>query len=140
MTESTSKDLALSFLQSFWDGDTERGLALCAPDAQWTFQKSLRAPRHASIREAVDWLNETLITGFDPDSGYGVDVRNAIAEGDEVAIEYSARGTTTNGAVYANDYLVRFTVEDGLIRSVRPYFDTHYVHRRLVRLADNDNE
>ena len=140
MTQSSSKDLALRFLQSFWDGDTEGGLALCAADAQWTFQKSLRAPRHAGIREAVGWLNENLITGFDPDSGYSVEVKNAIAEEGEVAIEYSARGRTNAGAVYANDYLVRFTVEDGLIRSVRPYFDTHYVHRRLVRLADNDNE
>lgn len=140
MSQEKSKDIGLRFLQAFWDGDVEAGLALCADDAQWTFQKSLRSPRYAGIREAVDWLNETLVSGFDPDSGYEVDVKNAIGEGDEAAIEYTARGATRSGEVYENNYLVRFTVKNGLIRSVRPYFDTHYVHKRLVPLADNDNE
>lgn len=140
MKAEENREIARRFLQSFWDGNVEASLALCADDASWTFQKSLRAPRYASIREAVDWLNETLVSGFDPDSGYEVEVHNIIAEGDEVAMEYSARGRTHAGGVYENNYLVRFTIEDGLIRGVRPYFDTLYVHRRLAALPDNDNE
>lgn len=136
----SNKKVALDFLQSFWDGEPERGYALCADDARWTFQKSLRAPRYDTVPAAVSWLNEVLVTGFDPESGYTVEVHNAIAEGDEVAVEYSARGQTSGGEVYHNDYLVRFTLRDGQIASIRPYFDTHYVHRRLVALADNDNE
>jgi ketosteroid isomerase-like protein len=128
------RQIALAFLQSFWDGAPERGQALCAPDARWTFQKSLREPRLAAIGDAVEWLNARLVREFHPDSGYTVDVRNVIAEGEEVAIEYGARGKTCRGDWYENDYLVRFTVRDGLIRSVRPYFDTHYVHRVLARL------
>lgn len=136
---SEARDIGLEFLQAFWDGDVDRGLALCAPDARWQFQKSLRTPRHASIAEAVAWLNETLIVAFDPDSGYEVEVHNSIGQGDEAAIEYTARGKNQHGQVYENNYLVRFTVNGGKIVSVRPYFDTLYVHRRLAPLPENDN-
>ncbi len=130
------KSIAHEFLRAFWDGEPERGFALCADDARWTFQKSLRSPRHEAVPAAVRWLNDKLVAGFDPDSGYTVSVDNLIAEGEEVAIEYSARGRTRSGKTYENNYLVRFTVRDGRIASIRPYFDTHYVHRTLVPLDD----
>jgi ketosteroid isomerase-like protein len=131
---SDNAQVARAFLEAFWRGAPQEGLALCAPDAVWTFQKSLRTPRHASIAEAVDWLMTTLVGGFDPDSGYTVEVHNTIAEGDEVAMEYTARGRTRRGEIYENNYLVRFTLKDGVIVSIRPYFDTHYVHCTLVPL------
>lgn len=129
-----SKDIARQFLEAFWAGEPERGYALCSSDALWTFQKSLREPRTASIQEAVEWLNTKLVAEFDPESGYTVDVHNSIAEGEEAAIEYTARGKTRSGEIYENNYLVRFTIRDGLIISVRPYFDTHYVHNVLAKL------
>jgi ketosteroid isomerase-like protein len=129
-----AKSLGLAFLQSFWDGDPERGYRLCAPDAKWRFQKSLHTTQEVPVRVAVEHLNNTLIQGFDPNLGYTVDVHNSIGEGDEAAIEYSAKGTTKRGAVYHNNYLVRFTTRNGQIVSIRPYFDTHYVHRQLFAL------
>jgi ketosteroid isomerase-like protein len=128
------KQIALSFLQAFWDGRPADSVALCAPDAVWTFQKSLRERRLAEIPEAIDFLMDKLVGEFDPDSGYEVIVHSVVGDGDEIAIEYSACGRTRRGDVYDNDYLVRFTLCDGLITSVRPYFDTHYVHRVLARL------
>jgi len=133
-----SKKIATRFLKGFWDGKPEQALALCTEDAVWTFQKSLRSPRYASVLDAVDWLNETLISEFDPDSGYTIEVHNAISDGEEAAIEYTAKGTTRRGDVYENNYLVRFTVKKGKIVSVRPYFDTHYVNERLVKLPSLD--
>jgi ketosteroid isomerase-like protein len=126
-------------LQAFWDGDPERGYAMCAEGALWTFQRSLPYPRTAPIPEALEHLNSTLITGFDDDSGYSIEVHNAIDDGgEEAAIEYSARGKTKAGPMYENDYLVRMTVRDGKVHSVRPYFDTHRVHRVLYDLDQND--
>ena len=133
-----SKKIAISFLEGFWSGEPEKALALCSDNAVWTFQKSLRSPRYASVPDAVDWLNETLISEFDPDSGYTVEVHSAISDGEEAAIEYTAKGTTRRGDVYENNYLVRFTVNKGKIVSVRPYFDTHYVNERLVKLPSLD--
>ena len=131
-----SKDIALAFLQAFWDGEPARGIALCAPDAKWTFQTSLRKRRHATIAEAIDFLMDRLVSQFDPDSGYEVVIHNVVGDGDEVAVEYSAHGRTRRGDLYHNDYVVRFTLRDGKIVSVRPYFDTHYVHQVLAQLDD----
>jgi ketosteroid isomerase-like protein len=129
-----NKAIAVHFLEAFWRGAPQDGLALCAPDAVWRFQKSLRQPRESSVAEAVEWLMTRLVAGFDPESGYSVEVHNAIAEGEEAAVEYTARGRTRAGEIYANDYLVRFTMRGARIVSIRPYFDTHYVHRVLAPL------
>ncbi len=129
-----NKEIAEAFLQAFWTGAPQEGLKLCAPDAVWTFQKSLRSPRYAPVSEAIDWLMAKLVGEFDPDSGYDVELHNVIADGDEVAMEYTARGRTRRGEIYENNYLVRFTITNGRIVSVRPYFDTHYVHRTLTTL------
>lgn len=135
MPANDAKRLALEFLQAFWDGEPERGYALCAPHARWQFQRSLHEPREVPVREAVEWLNAKLVAGFDPESGYRVELRDAIAEGDEAAVEYAAIGRTRRGEVYHNHYVVRFTVEHGRIVSIRPYFDTHYVSRTLHDLG-----
>lgn len=129
-----AKTLGLAFLQSFWDGAPERGLALCEPGATWQFQRSLHDPRIVPVPQAVQWLTDKLIAGFDPDSGYTVDVTSVIGSGDEAAIEYSATGRTRSGEVYLNHYVVRFSTSGGRIRSIRPYFDTHYVSRVLYPL------
>jgi ketosteroid isomerase-like protein len=125
-----AKTLGLAFLQSFWDGDPERGYKLCAPNALWRFQNSLHKPQECPVQ----WLNEALVSGFDPNKGYSVAMRNAIGEGDEAALEYTATGTTRDGSTYHNHYCVKFTARNGQIVSIRPYFDTHYVHRMLHAL------
>jgi ketosteroid isomerase-like protein len=130
-----AKSLGLAFLQAFWDGELERGYALCAPDAVWRFQRSLHEPQEVPVREAVQWLMDKLVSGFDPASGYTVSLGSAIGEGDEAAIEYSATGHTRSGETYLNHYHVRFTARDGRIVSIRPYFDTHYVSRVLYDLG-----
>jgi pyruvate/2-oxoglutarate dehydrogenase complex dihydrolipoamide acyltransferase (E2) component len=129
-----ARSLGLAFLQAFWDGDVGRGFALCAPDAKWRFQKTLHAPQEVPVREAVSFLMSALVSGFAPDSGYQVQFRNAVAEGDEAAFEYDASGRTVRGELYSNNYLVRMTVRDGWIVSIRPYFDTHLVSRMLYSL------
>jgi pyruvate/2-oxoglutarate dehydrogenase complex dihydrolipoamide acyltransferase (E2) component len=129
-----AKSLGLAFLQAFWDGDVERGFALCAPDALWRFQKTLHTPQEVPVREAVKFLMDALVAGFAPDSGYSVQFLNAIGEGEEAAFEYNATGRTVRGETYANNYLVRVTVRNGWIVSIRPYFDTHLVSRMLYSL------
>lgn len=129
-----AKTLGLAFLQSFWDGDLERGYALCAPDARWRFQRSLHDPVDVPVREAVQWLITTLVAGFEPGTQYSVELFSAIGEGDEASFEYSATGQARGGKTYHNRYHVRVTARDGRIVSIRPYFDTLYVHRTLVSL------
>jgi ketosteroid isomerase-like protein len=131
---SDAKTLGLRFLQAFWAGDMERGFALCAPDARWRFQKTLHDPQEVPVREAVQFLMDSLVSGFHPDSGYSVELDNCIGEGDQAAVEYRASGRTRSGRWYANNYLVRFTTRAGQIISIRPYFDTHLVSTLLYDL------
>lgn len=135
MSGGDATSLGLAFLQSFWDGQPERGYELCAPDARWTFQRSLHEPCEVPVAEAVKWLMDNLVSGFDPEAGYTVKLFNAIGDGDEAAIEYSATGRTRSGETYLNHYVVKFTVRHGKIVSIRPYFDTHYVSRMLHELG-----
>ena len=121
-----NKEIANAFLEALWAGDTEGGLSLCADGAVWEFMPTVHSPRITSIPDAIEWYRN-LVTFFDPDSGYETKVFNIIAEGDEVAMEYNATGRTISGGDYENFYLVRFTVRDGKITSIRPYFDTEYL-------------
>jgi ketosteroid isomerase-like protein len=134
-TRNDAKSLGLAFLQAFWDGDMERGYKLCDPDAKWRFQKTLHAPQDVQVREAVQWLMDKLVAGFDPQSGYSVQFGNAIGDGDEAAVEYAATGKTRRGETYQNNYLVRFTAKNGQLVSIRPYFDTHLVSKMLYDLG-----
>ena len=134
MNPNAASRLGLEFLQAFWEGDFERGYRLCATDAMWRFQRTLHDPQDVPVRSAVEFLVAKLIGGFAPDSGYSVELRDAIGEGNEAAVEYSASGLTRRGQTYRNNYVVRFTVNDGKIVSIRPYFDTHHVSRMLYPL------
>jgi len=134
MNGSLAKHVGLQFLQGFWSGELEGSFSLCAPGATWHFQSTLHDPAVVPVRDAVQFLMDALVGGFDPASGYSVELDNCIGEGDEAAIEYRATGKTRTGQTYANRYLVRFTVTDGKIVSIRPYFDTHLVSRLLYDL------
>ena len=123
-----NKEIANGFLEALWAGDTEGALSLCAPGAVWEFMPTVHSPRITSIPDAIEWYRN-LVTFFDPDSGYDTEVFNIIAEGDEVAMEYNAIGKTISGGNYENFYLVRFTVREGKIFSVRPYFDPEYLSK-----------
>jgi ketosteroid isomerase-like protein len=126
--------LGLAFLQAFWDGAPEKGYALCAPDALWRFQRSLHDPVEVPVRDAVRWLMDTLVAGFEPGTRYTVELLSVIGEGDEASFEYSATGQARGGKRYHNRYHVRVTTRNGRIVSIRPYFDTLYVHRTLLSL------
>ena len=54
------------------------------------------------MRDAVRYRNETLIAGFEPETGDTVELHSAIAEGAEAAIEYSVKGVTRGGEICRN--------------------------------------
>ncbi len=54
-----------------------------------------------------------------------------VADGEHAVAEWTSRATTRSGRRYENDYAVVFRVVDGLIVSVREYFDTAYAAQVL---------
>jgi ketosteroid isomerase-like protein len=72
-----------------------------------------------------------LFTAFDPEKSFNVEVLSAIAEGSEVAIEYTASGNTAAGKAYRNFYVARLTVRGRLVQELRPYNDTKHMYEAL---------
>jgi len=56
---------------------------------------------------------------------------SAIADGDQVAAEWTSRATSRSGIPYRNRNVGIFTVRDGKIVSVREYTDTLHVAQAL---------
>ena len=54
-------------------------------------------------------------------------VKNAIAEGDQVAMEVESLGHLKNGRTYNQEYHFRITLREGRISGVREYLDTLHV-------------
>ena len=57
-----------------------------------------------------------------------IEIESMIAEGGNVACEFTLRATTAKGKAYENYYHFAFAVEAGRIRRVREYLDTRYAH------------
>ena len=70
------------------------------------------------------------MTLFEPRS-LSIQVRNAIAEGDCVAVEWVARGKSAKGKSYENYYHLMFEVKNGKIQAIREYVDTLYAKEVL---------
>ena len=56
------------------------------------------------------------------------------AEGPHVCVLFRLAARTAKGAPHAADYLAYFRVEDGRIREVREFFDTHTVRKVVFGL------
>lgn len=61
-------------------------------------------------------------------------VTSLIAEGDQVALEWTSRARTTAGEDYENRCAGVFTVRDGRIHEVREYMDTQYAATKLAAI------
>ncbi len=130
------KDRVIAFLRAFWAADQAAWEAHLAPDARFWFAPSLgyaqegERGRNWDARVALRRIVDDMFTAFAP-PGLQVELTGAIAEGDEVAVDYTARGRTLNGRAYENYYLMRATVRDGLIIRLAPYNDTRQLEMLL---------
>lgn len=129
MTGESNADTALRFLRAFWRGDVNAAAALAAPDARFVFARSLPYPRECPLPEALRMIVDGLFSAFEPPGRFDVSVRHALADGDQVTVEYGATGRLANGRDYANDYVMAFTFRDGLIVEQRAYTDTLHLSR-----------
>jgi ketosteroid isomerase-like protein len=122
-------EVALAFLQDFWRGDVAAAVRRCTPGATFVFARSLPYPRECPIGEALTSIVDGLFAQFDPPGQFRVDVRHVVSDGNNVTVEYSARGRLQNGREYENDYVMAITVEDGAVACQRAYTDTLHLSR-----------
>jgi ketosteroid isomerase-like protein len=130
------RERAVACLQALWRADLPACFAHLAPDARFIFAPSLpysEQGRSWDAREALQRIVDDLFATFDADGPLTVTLTGTLAEGREVAVEYSASGTVRGGRVYNNDYIMRISVgEDGLIRRMAPYNDTRLLWKLMM--------
>lgn len=128
-TTDGNKEVAVRFLRYFWAGELEAALQLAAADAVFVNTRSLAEQRIVTLRQALSWIIGDLFSRFVPPGRFDVQIRNALGEGDQVMVEYSASGRLDNGRDYANDYVMAFKFRDGQIVEQRVHTDTQHLAR-----------
>jgi uncharacterized protein (TIGR02246 family) len=113
-------------------GDVAAIEASFSPDATWILAGELPVSGTWEGRDAI--INEFLPTAmskYEPGS-VRLEITGMIAEGDNVALQWTSRARTLDGRDYENHCIGVFTVRDGKIRAVHEYMDTHYAYRALA--------
>ena len=124
----TSKETVEHYVTTLQAGDREATLALFAEDAVWQLDGELPISGTWVGRDAI--LNEFLATAlsyYEPGS-IDLEVTSLIADGDQVAMEWTSRARNTRGEPYENHCIGVFTVRDGRIVHVHEYMDTLYAY------------
>jgi ketosteroid isomerase-like protein len=132
----TPKEVALAFMRAFWAGDLTTAESLLTDDATWVFQLGMPYAAEGRVwdaRRAMAAIVRDLFSAFDPATSFAVDITSAIAEGDEVALEYRAHGRTGAGTAYENFYAAHLSIADGHVAQIRPYNDTRHMYAALAK-------
>lgn len=128
MNTQNNKHTASEFFARFSAGDIPGAVDLLSSDATWWIagKPELFPAAGSYTKEEIAKLFARM-TGRLKD-GLAMTVKNAIAEGDLVALEVESHGELTNGRVYHNEYHTLMRVYAGEIREVREYSDTQHAH------------
>jgi ketosteroid isomerase-like protein len=131
MGAAENKNVVLGFVEALSGGNIEAAKATLADDVTWWIPGSLPVSGTHRGKKAIfeDFLGKAT-TFFQPNS-MSIQVRNAIAEGDLVAVEWIARGKSAKGKNYENYYHLMFEVKNAKIQAIREYVDTLYAKEVL---------
>jgi uncharacterized protein len=126
-----SRSVILRYVAALQSGDADALRESFADDATWWLGGELPVSGTWSGRAQIlgDFLGRAR-AAFEPGS-ITIDVTNLLAEGEQVALEWTTRGRTAAGADYENAYAGIFIVRDGRIQAVREYTDTLHAQRVL---------
>jgi ketosteroid isomerase-like protein len=98
-------------------------LAALAPDIEYTLMGSTH--RFARTFRGRDDVVQNLFAQVGTVlAGGRMTPVNAVAEGDQVVVEFAGEGRTKDGREYNNRYCSVFRVADGRITHIREYLDT----------------
>lgn len=129
MSLQANKDLAATFIEAMRTSNGDQLAALTTADFSWWI---LGEP--AYLATAGEHNRDFFLGFFAGEPAFaGVptfDVIAMIAEGDRVAVEARLEAITSTGTRYRNAYHFSFVIEDGKIKRMREYMDTH--HAKVV--------
>lgn len=111
--------------QAFEDWENGRGSVfdLLAEDAEWVVAgvspvSATYPTRQALVDEAVEPIHAKLATAITPE------VKQIIAQGNNVVVLWDGTATALDGAAYSNSYAWHLVMEAGAITRVTAFLDT----------------
>ena len=131
MEQNELKKVVLEFFQGINQGNMEAAADAFAEEATFWVPGSLPFSGTLHGRKAI--LEKNLIPSakLSVPGTLKVEVRNIIAEGEYVAVEWITSRKTLSGRDYVNHFHGLFQVRDGKIQSLREYLDTLYAKEVL---------
>ena len=127
------KSVVVRYIEAARDGMSAVIRDSFAPDATWEYPGDLPlSGTYRGVEEIVDTFLGGAAELMAPGTKVAIELVNAIADGDQVAAEWTSRATSRNGTPYRNRNVGIFTVRDGKIVSVREYTDTLHVAQALL--------
>lgn len=131
--EARNKERTLAFFRAFWSADEAALDRMLAPDAIFLMMPSFSADRITDARATLHGIITGLFSRFGTEEPLACTVSALLADGDEVALEYTARGRTVADEAYENHYSAHVTLTaDGLVHALRIYTDTSYIQAKLI--------
>jgi len=131
MGAAENKQVVLGFVEALSRGNIDAVNATLADDATWWLPGSLPVSgTHRGKKGIFDGFLAKAAPLFEPGS-LSIQVQNTIAGGNNVAVEWIARGKTAKGKQYENYYNVVFEVKGNKIQAIREYVDTLYAKEVL---------
>ena len=126
MNTEGNKRLVEQLFTRFGAGDVPGVLALLAEDATWKIPGKRPEMPTAGVlsKEKIARVFHAMVGELK--SGLRMTLKNAVAEGDQLAVEAESWGELKNGRVYNNEYHFLMTFRDGKISAVREYLDTQH--------------
>ncbi|MER7752317.1 nuclear transport factor 2 family protein [Kitasatospora sp. NPDC097643] len=136
MQHPDARTVVTDYVNLIAAGELDAAVALFAEDATWAYPGDLALSRTWRGKQEIfgDFLGQ-IGTLFAADGLPSITLTGVLADGPRVVAEWTTVGTAANGAGYRNHCLGVFTVENGLITSVREYLDTHHVAQTLLAPA-----
>lgn len=128
-----NKAIVRSFYEHMNRLDAPAMLALLAPDATWWIPTGAIGGAINS-KMAMATIIPAMFSVYS--QGPKMALGRLVAEGDSVCAEATARGGCTKGGYeYENDYLMFFTIRDGLIVEIREYLNPLFVGPLAAEVA-----
>jgi uncharacterized protein (TIGR02246 family) len=126
MSTAENKKLIQDAFAAWARGDGMAFFNLLAPDVRWTVIGSTPVSRTYTSREAfvegaIKLLSAKLAGPIVPT------VRDIIAEGDKVVLQWEGRTSGTNGALYHQTYCWVMRIADGKVSEGTAYLDTELI-------------
>jgi uncharacterized protein len=132
MTDNAPKTVVIRYVEAARDGMSAVIRDSFAADATWEYPGDLPL---SGTHQGIDAIVNEFLGGaaalMAPDTNVVIELTSVVAEGDQVAAEWTSRATARNGQAYHNRNVGIFTVRDGKIVSVREYTDTQHAAQVL---------